>query len=87
MKYKVYYYDIQIAVYNIKEDKSVEYTTIKEGFDELKKRGLDVLPMLKKGFSAKKFPFLDNRIKDCKRFGENVRIRYSTDPYELVEED
>lgn len=84
MEYKVFFDDVEIARYNVIDKDHVEYKTIKKGFEELKKRGQEVLPMLSKDFTAKNFPFLDNRIRDSKRF-DGVRIRYSGDPYELVE--
>ena len=84
MKYKVMYDGIVIGMYNVISNSCVEYTIDKNGIDELKKKGIEVLPMISKDYSGKGFPYFDNRIRNCKRF-EGKKIGYHTDSVELEE--
>ena len=84
MKYKVMYDGRVIGMYNVISNSCVEYTIDKNGIDELKKKGIEVLPMISKDYTGKSFPFFDNRIRNCKRF-EGVSIGYQTDPVVLEE--
>ena len=84
MKYKVMYDGIVIGMYNVISNSCVEYTIDKNGIDELKKKGIEVFPMISKDYTGKSFPFFDNRIRNCKRF-EGVSIGYQTDPVVLEE--
>ncbi len=77
-KYDVYYDDVLIGLYI----RNKSYTTYKAGLDELKFRGIDVLPIVAK-FEDRTIPFFERRIKNCSRF-EGHKIGYHTDPVELI---
>lgn len=88
MKYKVKYNDVTIGLYNVISDRCVEYTIDKEAINKLEKSGVKVIPIISREYTGKGIPFLDNRIKNCKRFSKvnntNI-IGYHTDPVELEE--
>ena len=52
MKYKVMYDGIVIGMYNVISNSCVEYTIDKNGIDELKKKGIEVLPMISKDYTG-----------------------------------
>lgn len=83
MKYIVKYEDVVIGSYIDDKDKE-EYIVYNKGIEEIRSKGFDPLPMFCKS-SKGKFPFFDNRIRNCKRF-PGARIKYHTDPIELVED-
>ena len=79
MIYEVFYDEVLIGKY----ERGVKYEVFEDGIEELAKRGIEVLPMVRK-FVDRTIPFFERRIKNCGRF-PGKKIGYHTDPVELRE--
>ena len=84
MKFVVKYGDLPIGIYNQISKNCVEYTVDKENIKKLQDEGIQLNPIVARDYTGKEFPFLDNRIRNSKRF-KNVEIGYHTDPIGLGE--
>ena len=84
MKYIVKYEDTVIGEY-IVEEINTEYIVMADAINNLKEKGIDVLPMINHSIKGP-IPFFDNRIKNCSRF-PGKKISYHTDSVELIPKD
>lgn len=83
MKYNVKYDGIVIGIYNIIDEKSVEYIVDETGLEIIRKKGYNLLPILRESKKAVDIPFFSTMIKNCSRFSK--KVKYHNNKLELEE--
>ena len=83
--YGVYYLGVKVGVFNMEENVQ-SYVPIKEGIQEVEKKGVKLMNIFKTSCVSKNIEFFSSIVRNCSRFEDEKKLGYHTNKFYLIKE-
>lgn len=89
IKYNVYFKETRIGMLyvDMTQENNYSYETDERAIEKLEKEGHVLIPDVKQSKKQGTIPFFENRINDCKKFGNDTVIKYPNSDYYFVKDN
>lgn len=89
IKYNVYYKDVRIGRLYINEEGQYKYVTEAEGIEKIEKaEDIRIIADARNNRDwGAPIAFFDNRIENCKKFGETEKVKYPNSEYCFIKDN
>lgn len=89
IKYNVYFKETRIGILlvDMTQENSYSYKADQKAIERLEKEGNCIIPDAKKDQIGKPIPFFENRINDCRKFGNDSVVKYPNSDYCFIKDN